>query len=431
MPLPTTHTRQTVHYADNSSREAEDVAADRLLTKFPDDHELVAHMLLLELGRRVPVERVAQRARKLEGYRARLAELLKKPTFAQRTPEWYAARRKVVTASELLQAIGSRSSRQLFLARKVDPASAPDISRKPAIRHGVVFEDVAARLYCDRNNVTLHEFGLLPHHSIDCFAASPDGITSNGIMLEIKCPFSRQILPGKIKPEYAFQMAAQLSVADLDECDFAECDIKPYASAREFEEDTADFEAGAQRALTARGVEKGAVAVDPDTLAHEHCDARLATPGVLRWAEQRASEGKDVVFWWLKQYSCVRVYRLPSFVTEVEPLVRQAFAEYTRARENGAPPAQPRAEPERAAPAIQPFAFTLSRPGDAERRTPHAERRPEQPPRTPAGLEPFAFKLPSPSTPTPTGPVADASEGPGESGAGAPRNPWASFRMRA
>jgi hypothetical protein len=43
------------------------------------------------------------------------------------------------------------------------------------------------RLYgCD-----LFEFGCIPHKHVDWLAASPDGISSDGVMVEIKCPYSR------------------------------------------------------------------------------------------------------------------------------------------------------------------------------------------------------------------------------------------------
>ena len=43
-----------------------------------------------------------------------------------------------------------------------------------------------------RNKTSVIEFGCLPHpiYTIRCF---PDGITPDGIMLEIKCPYSREI----------------------------------------------------------------------------------------------------------------------------------------------------------------------------------------------------------------------------------------------
>ena len=92
--------------------------------------------------------------------------------------------------------------------------------------HGKKYEEIATRLYRKKFNTDVWEFGLLPHSRLNWLAASPDGITPNGVMLEIKCPYSRKIEEGVPPIWYWAQMQVQLEVADLDECDFLECEIK-------------------------------------------------------------------------------------------------------------------------------------------------------------------------------------------------------------
>ena len=64
---------------------------------------------------------------------------------------------------------------------------------------GVVYEEVATRFYEYLHNLTVVEFGLIPHPKLSVFGASPDGICDigspngyEGRMLEIKCPPKRQ-----------------------------------------------------------------------------------------------------------------------------------------------------------------------------------------------------------------------------------------------
>ena len=61
------------------------------------------------------------------------------------------------------------------------------------MQHGVKYEPVATNIYECRNNTPIIEFGLIPHPKIDYLGASPDGITADGVMLEIKCPPKRVI----------------------------------------------------------------------------------------------------------------------------------------------------------------------------------------------------------------------------------------------
>jgi hypothetical protein len=64
-------------------------------------------------------------------------------------------------------------------------------------------------------------------------SASPDGITPDGIMIEIKVPLRRHITG--IPPIYYWmQMQQQLQVCSLDKVDFVECDIKEYLNNYEF-----------------------------------------------------------------------------------------------------------------------------------------------------------------------------------------------------
>lgn len=161
-------------------------------------------------------------------YRVRLAKLLElPPACAQRSPEWYAMRNSMITASDFAQAVGKGKfgSRDELLVKKVgrDPtANKPLDMDIPPLRWGTMYEDVAAAIYARKFGVRLHEFGLVKHPQHDFLGASPDAITENGIMVEIKAPYRRKI-DGEIPLQYYYQIQGQLEVCDLEECDYLEC----------------------------------------------------------------------------------------------------------------------------------------------------------------------------------------------------------------
>lgn len=178
---------------------------------------------------------VTDRLIKTRTYGDILDDLLKQPQVAQRSPEWYELRKNRLTASDIAQSLnrGKFGTKQQLLTKKAFPDSSPFISN-PALQWGVMFEPMAARSYTQRNHdVRVYEFGLIPHPSIDCFGASPDGITEHGIMLEFKCPLRRKI-DGNIPEQYELQMQGQMAVCGLNECDYVECDMQKIYNSEEY-----------------------------------------------------------------------------------------------------------------------------------------------------------------------------------------------------
>ena len=95
------------------------------------------------------------------------------------------------------------------------------------------------------NNVEVKEYGCIPHETLKCFGASPDGICSanskNKNLLEecwkLNVPKSRPIT-GFIPIHYELQIQGQLEVCNLQFCDFLECDFQEYKNFEEFDSDT-------------------------------------------------------------------------------------------------------------------------------------------------------------------------------------------------
>jgi len=148
-----------------------------------------------------------------------LQELIKKPLIKQRTPEWFKLREDKLTASDLHDAIKN----PLSLAKKKLKGITFNSSAIPALKWGTMFESVATQIYSHINNKKIHEFGLIINDDIQHFGASPDGITEDGVMIEIKCPYSRKIIDGEIPEKYYYQIQGQLAVCNLKDCDYIEC----------------------------------------------------------------------------------------------------------------------------------------------------------------------------------------------------------------
>jgi len=100
---------------------------------------------------------------------------------------------------------------------------------------GKKYEAIATRLYKKKFNTDILEFGFIPHQRLKYIGMSPDGVAwSTGRLLEIKCPFARKIQEGIPPQHYWQQMQIQLEVANLQECDFLECEIKELSSEQIF-----------------------------------------------------------------------------------------------------------------------------------------------------------------------------------------------------
>lgn len=172
--------------------------------------------------------------------RIRQVQHLRELVYApQRSEEWLNQRKNLLTASDLASALnkGKFSSRSALLKKKVEarqpPPSTPPLPnttgsngggfKNQAMSWGTMFEPMISRIYSEINqDITLYEFGLVQHPTLSCFGASPDGITELGKMVEIKCPWRREIQSGEVPEHYMLQIQGQLAVCGLDECDYIE-----------------------------------------------------------------------------------------------------------------------------------------------------------------------------------------------------------------
>jgi putative phage-type endonuclease len=177
---------------------------------------------------------IKKRYEELSEYKNVLKDLKKIKLIKQRSQEWFNIRKERLTASDLGEALSNNNSR---LAKKKAGITKDNTnySSIPPLKWGTMFENMAMRCYSqDRNDILIHEFGLIEDSSNIHFGASPDGINDMGIMIEIKCPYSRKIKDLVIPHKYQLQIQGQLAVCKLNECDYVECDFKTYLNDEEY-----------------------------------------------------------------------------------------------------------------------------------------------------------------------------------------------------
>ena len=234
---------------------------------------------------------------------AKVAELLKIPKLEQKTEAWHEARANMITASDFAQALGEGkfgTQRQLIEKKCAlrDGNEANASRTNPFFKWGNTFEPVAIEIYSRLQNTKVFEFGLLKHPRISFFGASPDGITHDGIMVEIKCPYRRK-LDGEVPRQYYYQIQGQLDVCDLDECDYFECTFEMLPGLEEFKslEGNTDF--------LARGCYR-----DDDGVLTYQAPFMCHTTG----GNEQVWTGGSCRYWVTKQYNLKRVTRDPAFL---------------------------------------------------------------------------------------------------------------------
>lgn len=171
--------------------------------------------------------------------RTKVNHLKSVPQIEQRTGEWYKHAARVLTASEFSGLFGSHKARRSLILSKAFPKTeerafnrlaCPTTEMNP-MGWGIRFEPIVKLILEQKHTCKIYEAGRITHTENGMLAASPDGIIEDspdvkqiGRLLEIKCPYSRQI-GGEIPFDYWVQMQIQMEVCGLDECEYVETEI--------------------------------------------------------------------------------------------------------------------------------------------------------------------------------------------------------------
>ena len=183
----------------------------------------------------------------------RVKYLSELPQPAQRTPEWYAFRHQLITASNAYKAFENESARNQLIYEKCQPliidtttTTTPPknqfVNVNSPMHWGQKYEPLSVMYYEHVYKTKVQDFGCIQHDIYHFLGASPDGIIGDhtlpnfGRMLEIKNIVNREIT-GIPKKEYWIQTQLQMETCDLDECDFLETRFVEYKSVEEFNAD--------------------------------------------------------------------------------------------------------------------------------------------------------------------------------------------------
>lgn len=269
--------------------------------------------------------------------------LSKLKQYKQREPEWYAAREKMISASDMASVFNRnkyKSKKQLLKDKVLQDST---FTGNKFTKHGQKYEDVASIIYQNRNNYNVIEFGLLIHPLYSFVGASPDGITHNGRMLEIKCPYSR-VINGIVPDNYEVQMQIQLEVCDLEVCDFCEIRICSYDTLEEYLEDY--YEDNIDIPINCNKLEKGLIIGAKNNIDDEYIyfypkPYMLQHNSLLfKWRDETEFLLKskynyvNICYWYLTEYSCVEVKRNKEWFDNNIHIIKEFWDEIEYYRDN-------------------------------------------------------------------------------------------------
>ena len=309
----------------------------------------------------------------------KIQTLREKPQPDQRTPEWYARRNNLITASAASKAFGSQASVNQLVYEKCKNYSAAtggsgsgsggsgsggsgngplQGSVNSPLHWGQRYEPLTVMLYERRNNTRLGEFGCIQHDTYSFIGASPDGINIDpvspiyGRMVEIKNIFNREI-SGSPKEEYWVQTQIQMEVCDLDECDFVETRFKEYDSEADYLADTLPHDD--RPGYSGNGNEKGIILwfqtapaltqdgyVSPPIQLYEYAPIGATAVEYADWEalmfakhESRGNIWVRTIYWYLDEYSCVLVRRNRLWFSEAVKVLECVWAMIVEERQAG------------------------------------------------------------------------------------------------
>ena len=143
----------------------------------------------------------------------------------QGSEAWLAKRRNFLTASAIASVIGKNpyESRRSLMRQKLFPIEKGSSRNNFATAHGHRYELEGIKAYEAMTNRKVLSFGLLEslNDGENFLAGSPDGITTCGRLVEVKCPASRTP-EDKVPDHYMPQVQTLLHILQLPVCDFVQ-----------------------------------------------------------------------------------------------------------------------------------------------------------------------------------------------------------------
>lgn len=140
----------------------------------------------------------------------------------QRSEAWLKLRGQMLTASDAATSIGANKYQTPDdLIRKKCGLGEP-FTGNEATAHGTRLEPVACEMFEQKYGLKVYELGLIPHPDHPWLGGSPDGLTENNCLVEIKCPLRRRIERGVVPLCYEAQIQICMEIMDVESCYFVQ-----------------------------------------------------------------------------------------------------------------------------------------------------------------------------------------------------------------
>lgn len=158
----------------------------------------------------------------------RVHKLLEIGYMKQRSKKWKLSRQEKITASKVAAIIGHNVKCTREMAFDAEVGKIPAFKGNRFTQHGIIYEPVALTRYMQVTKKIGLKFGLIPHPVYDYIGGSPDLITLDGILIEVKCPFYRKaeriaaVSRGEVPEMYMPQIQLVLEITGLDEAHYVE-----------------------------------------------------------------------------------------------------------------------------------------------------------------------------------------------------------------
>ncbi len=264
----------------------------------------------------------------------------------QRTQEWYAERDSMITASSTWKIFASESQRNSLIYEKCvrlnnvrRTYATSNTEKQNPMQWGAKYEPISRDLYSHKHGgIEVKEYGCIPHPQYPFLGASPDGITANGRMVEIKNIVNREIT-GEPLEAYWIQMQIQMEVCNLDVCDFVETRFKEFDSERAFYESNEKVRGVIMHFMPRVDVFTGEQTGTPEYV-YSTQNMPLDELSIGEWMNNEKSVRTDSVlyytyYWWLDEYSECVVKRNRAWFESAIPEIEECWNTIVREREEG------------------------------------------------------------------------------------------------
>lgn len=272
------------------------------------------------------------------------------PVQKQRSPEWYAIRQGLFSASNLWKLFSTPGNYNSLLYEKckdVDKIDGLNTSSyegdllSPGSRNwGIKYEPVSIMVYEHKYNTTVNtNYGCIPHESLP-IGASPDGINVKkgnpkyGHMVEVKNIYNRQ-MDGIPSTEYWTQMQIQMTTCRLEFCDFLETRFKEYMNSTEFYNDTEHEYKGVVLFFVPSDHNQG-----QSHFVYVPLEIGTNKEAMDTWFEETRQEKEgyflyNISYWYLEEMYCTEIERNDWWFQKTIPTIKESWETVLRERKEG------------------------------------------------------------------------------------------------